>query len=219
MNYPDANSNAPESMPESAPALTLELAKRRAFMKKAFSGLGVIGLMQYSATAMAQTAPFLPAINALVLDEDDAPHCDVDCGIATVGIVMAWKEAGGNTFDLDLELLTPGGTRIAPKAANGVLEGQCALEHLGDEVFAGGVTNVEETIQQASSSSSISSGRYQIFARSTSAHTSTAVTLSVSVCDAQIATGGFVTFPNADESVLIGSFDLSAGGTAVIRVF
>ncbi len=207
MKKQSGNSNHPQAL--AAPFIN----QRRLFMKSAIVGAGAITFARFLPEADAQTNSVLPAVNSLLLDEG---HCDVVCDSGGVDLKMAYMPADLNTFDLDFEVLTPGGTRIAPKAQNGALQGQCGLMHNGDEIFIGG-SRVEEAVT-VGFGSSISSGRYQLFVRPSEQKANVTVTLTIFACGNGSTAGRNMAFSNLDP-VNVGSVNISSGGTPSLRLF
>jgi len=134
------------------------------------------------------------------------PACDVMCS-AGISVGINWT-GQDSEFDPDLEMETPGGTRIAPKALNGVIAGRCGLMHAGDARGSNDFENI-------SGGGPFAAGRYQIFVRNDSTSSGNFL-IFASACGDGISgvTNGID--PNAIAT--LGSINLSSGGTATVRL-
>lgn len=155
-----------------------------------------------------------PVVDAVLLPAhaQTSRPCNVECDFR---VRLSWEGSFQTAADLDLEIQTPGGTRVAPKAANGRLAGQC-LQHEGDSVAdpdtPGAFTVGAEQISSIDGSF-VGAGRYLVFVRSNSVGGSS-LRLSASVCGEQASCDGYI------EDVFVataGSINVSTGGTAVIN--
>lgn len=134
--------------------------------------------------------------------------CNVQCGFR---VRLSWNNLGSTDADLDLEIQTPGGTRVAPKAENGVRAGQC-LQHEGDAVAGPFAGDAEEIA--GINDSFVGAGRYLIFVRNNSLVNAN-LQLTANVCEAEeFCTGGI---DDATEWAA-GSINVSIGGTAAINL-
>lgn len=138
--------------------------------------------------------------------------CNAECGFQ---VRLSWS-TNSDFIDLDLEIGTPGGTRIAPKAENGPRIGQC-LRHGGDSVADPGatITNTTGTEEITNADSSlVGSGRYLIFIRNNSSDNSE-LHLSANVCGEGASCEGEM---SGEAIVEAGSINVSEGGTAAINL-
>ena len=189
---------------------------RRQFLKYSLLGAaGSLAFTKFLPVAQAQVAGSIPPTNYLLLD-DEACSVGELCDNTNVNIRMGFRESLENTFDLDLEVITPGGTRIAPKSENGEISGDCGLQHNGDQVYSGGSFSVTESI--TNNPGKISPGRYQIFARPGGTNPNIQVSLSADFCGQANGNTQNFAFSNLDP-VDIGSINVSNGGSASIRIF
>ena len=183
---------------------TKRLEARRKLLKSAAAGGAIATVLPNSWVKPVVDMALLPAHA-----QTSVLTCNVDCPDG-IDIVLDWSI--GTPVDLDLEVLTPGGTRIAPKLANGARVGQCGLEHQGDSPSSN-VGNEEVT---TNGSAMLTAGRYQIFVRNNPGNTATSFFVSVTACGNSTGAGGGG-LPG-DNIFQFGSINLSSGGTATVRV-
>lgn len=147
---------------------------------------------------------------------------DEQQGVACLGgvqVALSWNGSADSESDssddninndLDLEMLTQGGTRIAPKALNGVLAGSLGLVHGGDVVGSG-----IETISSPADST-LEPGRYRLFVRY-NGNLNISYRLRLSACGQQASP--FTGNVSSDFGVrTVGSINLSEGGTTTVRL-
>ena len=134
--------------------------------------------------------------------------CNVPCDRG-INVEMSY-----DTYSFDLEMITAGGTRIAPKSEFGVMQGQCGLAHQGDFIGSNGVENIT-----VSGPAMLTAGRYQLFVRSNEGNSDT-MRVRVTACGQAEEGGIFVSNISADVTNVfaLGSINLTSGGTTTIRL-
>jgi len=128
--------------------------------------------------------------------------CPVNCDI---NINLNWSWAN-TSQDFDLEVETPGGTRIAP---NGAAQGRCLEIKSHDGIVQSGHGRIANITP-----GKVAEGRYQIFANVGNGQTVSA-NLLVNVCANTYQTN--FSFSNTGIYTL-GSFDVSPSGAATFRI-
>lgn len=157
-----------------------------------------------------------PVVDTVLLPAhaQTSAQCNLECDF---GLRLSWFIRGVSdrgTIDLDLEVLTPGGTNIAPKGANGAIMGRC-LRHEGDAVASGRagtaaaeeITNIESPF--------LAPGRYRIFVRPVATLSSQQFHISASVCGASESCVGTLIGSGVFTA---GSINISTGGTAAFNL-
>jgi hypothetical protein len=114
-------------------------------------------------------------------------------GCSSLVISMSWAALTPGTLDVDLELDTPGGSHIAPKLANGDLQGQ-TLQHDGDDPGIGDAGT--ETISPISTG--VTAGTYTVFVRNNGVN-GASYTVTVTGCTTA-SFSGTINAGNNDEA-------------------
>lgn len=183
----------------------MTMKNRRNFIKALAASTTVLALNE---TMKAQTTESLPAITSLLFDDDSAMVTCSDVACASFSVAMEYADIDIN---IELQIETPGGTRLIADGAVTGVGGQCNYWILGHTAGAGN-QNVSVTLNDAN----INPGRYQIFAKHIS-NVFKFINISVAACGDNLGTGGNVSFDN-NVSAQIGSINISSGGTTTIRV-
>lgn len=190
------------------------MKNRRDFLKTIAVGAGSLTLSQTAIAQVTKTAKTLPAIISLLLDDDsETVQCaDVACSRFFVG--MDYSNIDNNNNSIFLEVETPGGTRLVAAGQSTMAEGQCNSWELG------GTDGANQGVRSVTlSGTSINPGRYQLFGRLLTANNSNFISVSVDACG--LRTGNNVSninFP-ANNSVLLGSINISSGGSPTVNIF
>lgn len=185
------------------------MKNRRNFLK-ATAGAGTLAL---SKLAVGST-DVLPAVTSLLLDDDsDFVACrDVVCS----GFEVTMDYAFGDTnYDKYLEMETPGGSRVSVSpSSNDAVDGQCNSWNL---MATGGRISGQRKI--VLSDDRVKSGRYPIFARNggASVEENLKISLKADVCGVLENDSNNLTLPSGGGELLIGSVNISSGGTPVVR--
>ena len=120
-----------------------------------------------------------PMLDAALLPAHGATTgCNVSCDFE---INLNWNTSQNPGLDLDLEVITPFGTLVAPKG-DGTLQGRC-IEHTGDGMILSSPPpsrSASETIRNIVPGR-VGAGRYQVFVRNNGSGFEN-FTLSITVC-------------------------------------
>ena len=181
---------------------------------KYMSGAGIAG-----ATAKGLPESWIsPTIDSALLPAHaQGTNCAVPCNF---NILLSWgldsSLSRGNVFDMDLEVITPGGTRIAPKSANGDgLEGNC-VKHSGDQALTsvGIARNAQESVSPIGEN--VSPGRYQIYLRN-SGTSSRSFSVHVENCEGGTMSIKQMTGISAGEVRSWGTVEVDENGQVELR--
>lgn len=186
------------------------MTERRNFIKTVVAGSGSL---LSSAPVLANSSAMLPSILSLLLEDDSLV---IDCGdVAISGFSVEMQFSNAFTAATVLELETPGGTRVvAGFNPTSPVQADCNvwdLSFTGAELGQAGVRGIN--LQ----GTSINPGRYQIFARH-GASTTPHFDLQVDAGAASAVDQSNVAMIAGVEQ-LIGSVNISSGGTPTVRAF
>lgn len=184
------------------------MKNRRKFIKTIAAGTSALALNE---SVQAQVTESLPAITSLLLDDDSAMVTCSDVACASFKIDMNYVA----TFPfIDLQLETPGGTRLVADGAN-----DNGMAGCNDWSWGGNNNGSIQFLNITLSDATVNPGRYQIFAKNNNTAL-VSMLVSATACGVEDVALGLSFDVNfvANVSEQIGSINISSGGSAIVRV-